>query len=498
MQDSNYTTLLLLPLALVTLWCFELFSSLNMAFRFLLGLTLFAILVVASVYLFAYQSSWGRKNQDRKNRLRDLPLELLCANQYGVKMGIDDSLKAQIFLPDKIRNRHVHILGATGSGKTESVILNFLKQDVARGFGSIILDAKGDYSFLTELKNSVPTTKLFIFDLSDSNSLGYDPLQSGTALESSQRLFSSLTWSEEYYKTKALAALQQIFEIHHKSFGRNPMLKEIAIYLETAKTFAATVCPEASQAAALSDYQDLSGLRAQIRSLTIGHLGEILSPTESRIKIENAHEGAVLYFRLQSLMSPQIVSIVGRLLINQLNYLAGNAHRSPPSKPQRMVPVYFDEFASFACLEFADLISKARSAGFALHFSHQSIGDIAEISPGFLNRITDNAATKIVMRINDPDSAEFFARCFGTKHIQKTTQRITNAKNIDAAEIVGEGTTRDAHQFRASPDLLKTLPTGVGAVLIAHGRATPHGASSVFTVRFPELRPTNNSVDSGV
>ena len=125
----------------------------------------------------------------------------------------------------------------------------------------------------------------------------------------------------------------------------------------------------------------------------------------------------------------------------------------------------------------------------ALHFSHQSIGDAMDISPGFLNRITDNAATKIVLRINDPESAEFFARCFGTKSIQKTTQRITNTKDIESAEVVGEGTSRDAHQFRASPDLLKTLPTGTGAVLVAHGRSTPHGASSVFTVRFPELIP---------
>ena len=187
-------------------------------------------------------------------------------------------------------------------------------------------------------------------------------------------------------------------------------------------------------------------------------------------------------------MSPQIVGIVGKLLINHLNFLAGTAHRERgQAKPRKLVPVYLDEFATFACPEFADLISKARSAKFALHFSHQSIGDVMEVSQGFLNRITDNAATKIVLRINDPDSAEFFSRCFGTKEIQKTTQRITNAKEIDSAEIVGEGTTRDAHQFRASPDLLKTLPTGVGAVLIAHGQETPHGASSVFKIRFPRL-----------
>lgn len=97
------------------------------------------------------------------------------------------------------------------------------------------------------------------------------------------------------------------------------------------------------------------------------------------------------------------------------------------------------------------------------------------------------------MRINDPDSAEFFARCFGTKEIQKTTQRITNTKEIDDAEVVGEGTSRDAHQFRALPEPLKTLPTGTGVVLLAHGRNTPHGASSVFKIKFPLLRGLSES-----
>lgn len=91
------------------------------------------------------------------------------------------------------------------------------------------------------------------------------------------------------------------------------------------------------------------------------------------------------------------------------------------------------------------------------------------------------------MRINDPDSAEFFARSFGTKIYQKMTQRLTNTQDEDSAEVIGEGSSREAHQFRAAPDLFKTLPTGYGSVLIAHGLETPHGASSVFKIRFPAL-----------
>ncbi|MCB0392900.1 MAG: TraM recognition domain-containing protein, partial [Bdellovibrionales bacterium] len=160
------------------------------------------------------------------------------------------------------------------------------------------------------------------------------------------------------------------------------------------------------------DFGELSGLRDQLRSLCTGYLSKILSPeSNSEMNLEEAQNGNVLYFRLQSLMSPQIVATLGKLLINHLNFLAGTAHRNEQNaKEVKLIPTYLDEFASFACPEFADLISKARSAGLALHFSHQSIGDLTEVSKGFLNRITDNSATKIVMRINDPDSADFFAR----------------------------------------------------------------------------------------
>lgn len=237
------------------------------------------------------------------------------------------------------------------------------------------------------------------------------------------------------------------------------------------------------------EFMDLSGLRDQISSLCAGHLSTILSPGSGpQIDIAKAAEGEVIYFRLQSLMSPKMVESVGKLIINHLGYIAGSVHRSQTTMKQKpLIPTYLDEFASFACPEFADLISKARSAGVALHFSHQSLGDIEKVDEGFVNQITDNSATKIILRIADPDSAEFFARSFGTKLYQKVTQRITNSEEVDLADVIGEGSQREAHQFRASPDLFKTLPTGMGSVLIAHGEATPHGASTVLKIQFPKL-----------
>ncbi len=362
------------------------------------------------------------------------------------------------------------------------------QRKIIRKISAIILDAKGDYSFSEHLKHWVPENLLRIFDLGSKNSLTYDPLQAGTAQESAQRLFSSLTWSEEYYKSKAFSALQIIFQVHFDHFKKNPNLADLNSYLEDPDTFTGAIASEAyPRKLAERDFMELSGLRDQIKTLSTSYLSQILSPKEkTKINLSDAENGTVLYFRLQSLMSPQLVATLGKLLIGHLGFVAGVAHRTEEGG-KTLIPIYLDEFASFACPEFADLISKARSAGFALHLSHQSIGDLTEVSPGFLNRITDNTATKIILRINDPDSAEFFARSFGTKIYQKTTQRITNAKDLHSAEVLEEGTQREAHQFRASPDLFKTLPTGVGSVLIAHGESTPHGASSVFKIKFPRL-----------
>lgn len=490
-QPKDDTWLLkMLAMALIGFGIYDAYTR-SSRLEFLLatvGTVAVASIVVALV--FDRYSKTGRERQRKLAFIREVPTSLIRAGSDSIKLGVDVDLGAQVYLPDSLRSKHVHIIGATGSGKTESVILSFIRQDVARGIGSIILDAKGDVSFLATLGKWVPREKLKLFDLSTADSLSYNPLDTGSPLEAAQRLFSSLTWSEEYYKSKAFAALQRLFQLHHERYEQNPKLIELDHYLADPKTYASFVQTASyPQKLAEADFSDLSGLRDQVRILTIGHLKTILSPKDqSEMQLTDVEEGAVLYFRLQSLLSPQLVTIVGRLLINHINYLAGTAHRAEARiNGTRMIPTYFDEFASFACPEFADLISKARSAGFALHFSHQSIGDLMEVSEGFINQITDNSATKIVMRINDPDSAEYFARAYGTKLYQKVTQRITNSEEIDTAEVLGEGSQREAHRFRASPDLFKTLPTGMGSVLIAHGSDTPHGASSVFKIKFPRL-----------
>lgn len=464
------------------------FNSLEFILIIILGITL---LLILGIYYWKYFSKKGRERKSKNELILDIPLSLKHKSDDSIYLGLDGDLNIPIYLSDQLRSRHVHILGATGSGKTESVILNFLKQDIERGLGAVILDAKGDQSFIDHLKKWVPIEKLKVFDLADGNSIGFDPLRLGSPLEAAQRLFSSLIWSEEFYKSKALSALQAAFQYHFNRHGKNPYLSQLKRYFDNQEMLSEVLGLDIKCRSTEKEFTDLSGLRDQLRSLTVGHLEKLLSPLDQReqIDLSSITKGNIIYFRLQSLLSPSAVQILGRLLIQKLNYLAGQTHRGEgAANGVKLIPIYLDEFASFASPEFADLISKARSAGFALHFSHQSIGDLEEVSKGFLNRITDNSATKIILRINDPDSAEFFARSFGTRLYQKFTQKVIQSREEIDAELVGEGTSREAHQFRSGPDNFKTLPTGMGSVLIAHGFESREGASHVFKIKFPRLQ----------
>ena len=100
------------------------------------------------MYLWDTKSKLGRDNRKRLEQIRDIPLQLLTARSNSIRLGYDQNLKASIFLPDSIRRRHVHILGATGSGKTESVFIGdiyfcSLNKQIYKNMFSIWLKREG-------------------------------------------------------------------------------------------------------------------------------------------------------------------------------------------------------------------------------------------------------------------------------------------------------------------------------------------------------------------
>lgn len=468
-------------------------------FPFYKILFLFAVIVglvalISAAFKVVFFSEEAEEFERQMKSGDDVPDAIKSQSDDSSYLGIERNMRIPIFLPDKVRSRHVHIMGATGSGKTESVLLNLIDQDAKRGHPIVILDAKGDKSFLNFLR-SHPSVKerLVVFDVKSSDSISYNPLAAGSNTEAVARLFNSMIWSEEFYKTRARETLLSLAEAKDKLEERVTLnwLKEA---LASSSALSAQIGSEENPIkVSASEYGQLAGLIAQVKQLCHGRLGELISGAngDSEFNFSKAiEERKVIYFRLPALVDPVTTITLGRLIIADLSYYSAEI-QSGDEKDTVFTPVFLDEFGSLVCPAFLELIAKARSAGMALHFSHQSLGDLKSAGDTFASQVNDNASTKIVMRVYDPETAETVARTFGTKPATKSTRQVISGA-LGGGTGTGVMSVRDVKEFRADPDQIKSLPTGCGLVLMNHA-LRPFGPSGdVFKILFP-LPPVYSS-----
>ena len=447
--------------------------------------------IVAMAIKFLFFSEEAELLAEQREKVVDLPTGVKVPSETSNYLGWEVDLDIPIYLPESVRSRHVHIIGATGSGKTESVILNLIDQDAHNDSPIVIVDAKGDQSFVNFLrKHPKAKEKLLVFDMAKKeHSVRYDPLASGTPVEAVARLFSSMTWSEEFYKLRARETLLRLAEIQVESKQRITLqwLKEALASAGSLVSFLGS-----SIKISENEYSQLAGLVAQVNQLCYGNLGELISgaSTEREIRFSDViKQGKIIYFRLPALVDPVTTATVGRLIIADLAYYSASVQDGIHEK--RFTPVFLDEFSSLVCPSFIELIGKSRSAGIALHFSHQSLANLKAAGESFASEISDNCSTKIVLRVYDPDTTETVAKTFGTHNTTKETRQVITGP-FGTDESTGAMSVRDVKEFRAEPDVLKSLPTGWGFVLMNHAMRPNGRSGDVFKIKFP-LPPSYNS-----
>jgi type IV secretory pathway TraG/TraD family ATPase VirD4 len=121
-----------------------------------------------------------------------------------------------------------------------------------------------------------------------------------------------------------------------------------------------------------------------------------------------------------------------------------------------------DDFQDYIYEGFGSLLNKSRSANVGVVFSHQALGDLDKVSEAFRNVVLTNTNIKVVMRMNDPETCDHFAKTFGTK----TTSKLTH-KTKDGG-VTGDGTVRDVEAFNFHPNIFKKLGQGCGVISIPH------------------------------
>jgi hypothetical protein len=390
-----------------------------------------------------------------------------------------------IALPEGVRCGHVQIVGATGRGKTESVIFPWFLQDTMQGKVSILIDGKGDREILNRVGGIHALhgmmDNLAAIDLGDlERSFVTNPLLYGSPQQITDRIFSTFVFEKEYYRAlgyEATLAVVRLLEVGREvvTFRRlyELLTNDEALTDALQGVKSKMVGAERLLAQPRKDrLEKLSGLLAQLSPFADGELSRIVNGTGNEENFVSLTEVLIpkinrkrkqrrtVVILLPSLLYQESAPRLGKMFLQEIAWSVG--YRETAAY-REFTSVFLDEFSSFVYPGFIGLLNKARSTKVALHLSHQSLGDIEAVSPEFAKALHTNTNVKCILGVNDPDTADFYAKHFGTVETEKKTERAEKT-SFGAHERTGHMSVRDVEEYKVHPNRLRHYSCGLGVI----------------------------------
>jgi hypothetical protein len=347
-----------------------------------------------------------------------------------------------VLLDDTTRVKHVHIVGATGSGKT-TALKNIILQDIRRGRGGAIFDPHGGHpgSLLHELQEELEADGFFEtdrFHLIDPNITSHVTPFNFLGLEDTDRSVIADAFLE------AVSVVFQGEDLYAKPTTRSK-LRTILIALAELRL-------PVSDALLLLDPYDRSGIRGRaieritdayareelqqlhfisserskhdFRAEVVGplnRLAEFLSceavrmmlgvvdkPGEKRRTLDilsGMNRGDVYFINLQHgpAISEANASLIGALLLRYFFLLA--------SRRTNLEPFFItvDECQKFLSGDVPNILAESRKFGIGLTLSHQYLAQLGTPDDLTYQACMNCVDTTIAFKINDPREAQILA-----------------------------------------------------------------------------------------
>ncbi len=416
-----------------------------------------------------------------KNAVRRYLASVTSARPGSVFAGYDESGK-RVFISIDARRMHTEVIGTTNAGKSESVVIPWSVSDIRDRRGFIIVDGKADQTFITKIyayvKRFKRTADFKVLSLQDPNrSHTFNPLLGGTPEEVAERVFNSFEFDNSYYESVQYEVFSQVLRIFDKAKLKPTFLRVYqAIKNPQALYDLAAVSKDDSLESWASGFRALSpsdresktsGLLASLSHFAFGSYAKLFNTDEPDIDLDRAiRDSELIYFQLPVLKAAFLGKATGKLVLQCLQSAVANRHQTG-DKEHPFFSCYLDDFTEYLYPGFVTLLNKSRSANIGIVFAHQAIGDIKALGDDVANSILTNSNLKIIMRGNDPDTAEYFAKVIGTKEAERVTERAENG--MFGQSRTGQGSLREVEEFIVHPNLIKrNMGVGEALVIIPH------------------------------
>ena len=411
---------------------------------------LVALAVLAQQGSSVFQVETGERSDGQRprseRRIADKAAAVMepPADPAGVFLGYrldGDALlpcrRGRVYLPLSRLSHHLLVAGATGSGKTETVLR--IADSLARtsDWTIVYIDGKGDRETMGRFSKLMEDAGRRVWLFPDER---YDGWR-GTSAEIAGRLLQLIDYADEgggaYYRDLAVNTIRLVCDAPAGP-PRNSRELLDRLNRQTLLTLHPKGSPEASEIAALPKEQ-ADGIRARYAAF----FATVTDALDGRVAFDELDSA---YFLLDGLRLKHEAGYLARFLIEE--FTQWGAGRKP--RDQRVLLIV-DEFSAIADAGqgLVDVIERMRGFGVAAVLCPQLAEGMG--GPEAAARIIGSAQTILLHAMSTPEQ---FVQAAGTRRVHFTTRQ------LDDDAFTGLGSTRVEHEYRVDPNAVRRLAVG--------------------------------------
>lgn len=331
-------------------------------------------------------------------------------------------IERPVYITEEDRQRHMYIIGRTGTGKT-TLLKTLMLQDILAGKGLAFIDPHGDAA--EEMLSLIPPERA-------QDVIYFDP--GDTSRPFAMNMLDATTEDEKHFVTaNILGLMYKLFDPNKTGIigprfehgVRNAMLTVMSVpgntFVEVMRVmqdpeFVKELLPHVldpmvrrywtDQIAHTADFHKSEVLDYTVskfgRFVTNKMMRNIIGQSKSSFDMRQImDQGKILIVNLsKGRMGEENSNFLGLILVPRI-LAAAMGRANIPEDQRRPFYLYVDEFQNFATDTFATILSEARKYKLNLTVANQFIGQMAD---DIKNAVFGNVGTQIAFRVGVTDA----------------------------------------------------------------------------------------------
>jgi hypothetical protein len=342
----------------------------------------------------------------------------------GMRLGSSNyrGTKKEIYIAEKDRQRHMYIVGKTGTGKSE-FLKDMIMQDIRAGKGMAVLDPHGE--LVEDIMQMIPPERaeeVIYFNPSDTERpMGLNIMEAQTEEQMHFVVGSIIALMYKLYDPHKTGIIGPRFEHAIRNAMLTIMAEPGATFIElvrclTDQKYVQELLPKVKdpvvrrywtdQIAQTSDFHKSEVLDYIVskfgKFITNKVMRNIIGQSQSAFNFRTVmDEGKILLVNLsKGKLGEEDAKFLGLILVPKI-LTAAMSRQDMPMEQRRDFYLYVDEFQNYATEDFATILSEARKYRLNLIVANQFV---AQIEEDVKNAVFGNVGSMVTFRVGVPDA----------------------------------------------------------------------------------------------